>query len=148
MKSRKLRIVLLATLGFLGAGAIEAQAADITVLDQTSYLIHPYYRSNCWDPAFSSAKAKDWVFFGGIGANSQFTWPQFELLLKAKCRNPVVRFTFALDGEAPPTGPGMKERRTKLEFDATVPVYTITLGNVPEIVNVTPADDDGDNDGD
>ena len=42
----------------------------------------------------------------------------------------------------------MKERVTKLEFDATVPVYTITLGNVPEIVNVTPADSDGDNDGD
>jgi hypothetical protein len=148
MKNRKLKITMLALLGFVAAGAIESQAADILVIDQTSQLIHPYFRSNCWDPASVSAKGNEWVFFGGILPGTQFTWPQFELLLKAKCKNPVVRFTFALDGEAPPTGPGMKERRTKLEFDATVPVYTITLGNVPEIVNVTPVDDDGDDDGD
>lgn len=148
MKNSKLKIAMLAALGFLGAGAIEAQAADITVIDQTSQLIHPYFRSNCWDPAGVGARANEWVFFGGILSGTQFTWPQFELLLKAKCKNPVVRFTFALDGEAPPTGHGMKERVTKLEFDATVPVYTITLGNVPEIVNVTPADNDGDDDAD
>jgi hypothetical protein len=95
-----------------------------------------------------NAKPNEWVFFGGILGNDQFTWPAFEGLLKASCKKPVVRFTFTLDGEAPPTGHGMKERVTKLEFDATVPVYTITVGNVPEIVDVTPADNDGDNDDD
>jgi hypothetical protein len=59
-----------------------------------------------------------------------------------------VRFAFTLDGEAAPTGRGIKERTTKLEFDATVPVYTITVGNVPEIVDVTPDDNDGDGDDD
>src|ERR1017187_7676321 len=148
MKNRKLKIAMLAALGFLAAGAIEAQAADITVIDQTSYLIHPYFRSNCWNTSMVNGQPGEWVFFGGILSGTQFTWPQFELLLKAKCKNPIVRFTFALDGEAPPTGHAMKERTTKLEFDATVPVYTITLGNLPEIVGVKPADTDGDDDAD
>ena len=52
MKNRKLKITMLAALGFLGAGAIEAQAADITVIDQTSQLIHPYFRS----PSMPSAR--------------------------------------------------------------------------------------------
>jgi hypothetical protein len=147
MKSRKLKITLLALLGFIAAeGAVQAQAADITVVNQSSTLIHPYYRSNCWDTSVINGKPGEWVFFGGILGNSQFTWPQFELLLKAKCKSPKVSFTFALDGEAPPTGNGTKHRTTKLDFDATVPLYEITIAGVPQIVDVTPADDDGDGD--
>ncbi len=127
MKNRKLKITMLALLGFLAAeGAVQAQAADITAVNRTFAVYHPYFRSNCWDTSIINGKPSEWLFFGGILGNDQFT----------------------LDGEAPPTGHGMKERVTKLEFDATVPVYTITVGNVPEIVDVTPADSDGDDDAD
>jgi len=40
----------------------------------------------------------------------------------------------------------VKERTTKIEFDATVPLYAFTVGNVPELVDVTPADSEGDDD--
>jgi hypothetical protein len=123
-----------------------AEAADITVINASSDLIHPYFKSNCWDPAQIATPGPDeWVYFGGIGSNSQFTWNTFEVLLKAKCRNPRVSFTFALDGEAPPTGHVPKHRTVKLDFDATVPVYTISLGNKPVVTSVTP-DEDNDRD--
>lgn len=46
---------------------------------------------------------------------------QFEVLLDPKCGHPIVSYTYALGGEAPPTGRGMQERTTTLFFDATVP---------------------------
>jgi len=149
MKRPLMKAVMLATVGLaLAELGLEAQAADITVIDGSSSLIHPYFKSNCWDPSLISAPSPNaWVFFGGIGAHSQFTWPAFEGLLKAKCKNPKVHFTYVLDGEAPPVvGQVKKSRKVNLDFDASVPVYTITLGDVPVITDVTPADDDNDDD--
>jgi len=139
------KIVLLAAMTSLAA--LSAQAADITLLNPSSSLIHPYFRSNCWDPSISTAKPNEWVFFGGVLSHSQFTWPAFETLLRPGCKRPDVSFTFALDGEAAPTGHGNRERTTRLEFDATVPVYTLTVTDVPELTSVTPKgyrDDDND----
>ena len=146
MKNRKLKITLLALLGFLAAeSAVQAQATDVTVVNRVPATIHPYFRTKCWavPPAVDP---NGWRFAGGILGNSQFTWDAFEGQLRANCKHPVLRFTFAMDGEAPPTGRGIKERVTKMEI-GSVPVFTITLGNVPEIVDVTP-DDDGDGDDD
>lgn len=147
MKSTLMKAVMLATAGLaLVEIGLEAQAADITVIDSSSSVIHPYFKSNCWDPTQISGSARDWVFFGGIGSHSQFTWT-FEGLLKAKCKNPKVRFTYVLDGEAPPvTGHVPKKRKVVLDFDPTVPVYTITIGDDPVITDVTPGDDDNDDD--
>ena len=148
MKRNQIKAAMLAVAGIaLAEAGLEAQAADITVIDTSSSLIHPYFRSNCWDPAQIAADAKTWVFFGGINARGQFTWPAFEGLLKAKCKHPKVRFTYVLDGEpAPAVGQVVKDRRVVLDFDPTTPVYTITIGDVPVITGVTPADDDSDDD--
>lgn len=135
----KSRIAMLTLLGSLAAGAaLTAQAADITVVNTSSTSIHPYFRSNCWNPAIASARPNEWVFFGAIGAHSQFTWPAFEQLLDPGCRHPVVRYTYALDGEAAPTGHGQRERTVKLMFDAAEPVYTLTISDVPVVTSVTP----------
>ena len=144
MKRTVFKPLLLAIAGIALAEA--AQAADITVVNGSSDLIHPYYKSNCWDPAqIATPSPNAWVYFGAISANGQFTWPAFEDLFKAKCKNPKLSFTFALDGEAPPTaGHVLKHRTVKLDFDATVPVYTITLGNKPVVTSVTPDEDDSD----
>ena len=90
MKNRKMKITMLALLGFIAAeAAMQAQAADITVVNRTSPVIHPYYRSNCWDTSMVNVKPNEWAFFGGIRGNDQFTWPAFDGLLKAGCKKPV-----------------------------------------------------------
>jgi hypothetical protein len=142
--SPKSRIAIAALLGCLAApAAFQAQAADIQVVTATHLRIHPYFRSNCWDPAFTVAKPRDWVSFGTISGHAEFTWSPFELLLKANCKHPTVTFTYNLDGEPEPTGRGQRERTTKLMFDASVPVYSITVGDVSwtQITGVTPSDD-------
>ena len=147
MKRTQIKAAMLAAAGIaLAEAGLEAQAADITVIDTSSSLIHPYFRSNCWDPAqVATPDAKTWIFFGTIGGRGRFTWPAFEGLLNPKCKHPKVHFTYALDGEAPPVmGSVMKDRKVDLDFDPTVPVYTITIGDVPVITGVTPADDDND----
>jgi hypothetical protein len=127
---------------------LPAQAADITVINGSAVLIHPYFKSNCWDPTQAATQSTSaWVYFGAISDYSQFTWPAFEGLLKVKCKNPKVSFTYVLDGEAAPVvGHVPKYRKVKLDFEATVPVYTISLGNKPVITSVTPKDDDSDGD--
>jgi hypothetical protein len=140
--NRQSRTAIATLLGTLAAAtALQAQAADITVTNSSSQLTHPYFRSNCWNPAFTTAKPHEWVFFGGIGPRSQFTWPQFELLLDPSCRHPIVSYTYALDGEAAPKGHGMRERTATLFFDETVPVYQLQITDVPELTSVTPARD-------
>ena len=148
MNSRNLKLSLLA-LGFVAFGAVEAQAADINVVNHVQNVIHPYFRASCWAKDFNGGDTgkKEWVFFGGIGANSQFTWTTFEVLLKPKCRNPIIRYTFTVGDEAAPTGKGLQERTTRIDFDVTVPVYTITLSSVPGLTDVTP-EQEGDHDGD
>ena len=148
--NRKSRTAIATLLGSLAAAAaLQAQAGDIIVTNSSSQLIHPYFRSNCWNPAFLTVKPREWVFFGGIGPRSQFNWDHFQLLLDPNCRHPIVRYTYALDGEAPPTGHGMRQRSTMLFFDLSVPVYALQITDVPELTSVTPAresDRDGDND--
>ena len=148
--NRKSRIAIATLLGSLAAAtAFQAQAGDIVVTNSSSQLIHPYFRSNCWKPSFLTAKPGDWVFFGGIGARSQFNWDHFQVLLDPACRHPIVRYTYALDGEAAPTGHGIRERTTTIFFDESVPVYTLQITDVPELTSVTPAgetDRDGNDD--
>ena len=127
----------------LGGMTLDARANDVandvTAINQTSTNIHPYFRSNCWLPNFSTAKPSDWVYFGTIDAHTQFGPWFFNTLLKDHCAKPVLRFTFALDGEAAPTGSGIKDRTVKLDLDQ--PLITITLGENPVIKSVVPNDD-------
>jgi hypothetical protein len=152
MNRNRLKALVLAFASLaLAEVSLEAQATDITVVDSSSFPIHPYFKSNCWsaDMKVNNPDPKQWVFFGGIGSMSQFTWSPFEGLLNPKCRNPKVSFTFVLDGEPAPTpGHVAKDRKVKLDFDTTVPVYTINLGNIPVVTGVTPTDDDSDGDDD
>ena len=146
MDARKLKLSMLA-LGFVAFGALEAQATDLGVANQLGQVTHPYFRSSCWVDGFNggTVKPKDWVFFGGIGPGGEFTWT-FSDMLDPKCRHPIVHYTFTLDGEAPPTGKGLRERTTRIEWDSTVPLYMITQGNLPIITDVTPDDNDHDRD--
>ncbi len=147
----KMKAMMLAIAGLaLAETALEAQAADVTVIDSSSSLIHPYFKSNCWSAAMkaNNPDPRQWVFFGGIGARNQFTWGPFEDFLDPKCKHPKVSFTYVLDGEpAPVPGKVPRARKAALEFDPTVPVYTITINDIPVITGVTPSDDD-DNDDD
>ena len=96
-----LKRITLATLAATALGPLAAQAVDITVQNNGNVVIHPYFRSNCWNPDFSTAK-NEWVFFGGILPHTQFTWgPGFETLGDPACRNPYLEFTYVEEGEAP-----------------------------------------------
>ena len=122
---KRLSLALFATLT-LAAGAAQA-AGDIQVVNKSSTLIHPYFKSNCWNPAFVNADPGTWVFFGGIWAHSQFTWNELYVILDPKCKNPVVKFTYALDGEAAPHEMDV-ERTVLIQYDATEN-RRITLGD-------------------
>jgi hypothetical protein len=149
--SAKSRTAIATLLGSLvAATALQAQAGGILVVNSSSLqVIHPYFRSNCWNPALFTAKPGDWVFFGGIGPRSQFGWDDFDRFIDPRCKHPIVRYTYVLDNEAPPTGHGLRERTTTLFFDLTVPRYVLEVTDVPELTSVTPAresDRDGDDD--
>ncbi len=147
MNRKQLKALILATAGIaLAQVSLQAQAVDMTVVDGSSFVIHPYFKSNCWGGQMkvNNPDPKKWVFFGGIAPGTQFTWSPFEDMIDPKCRNPKVSFTFVLDGEPAPTDDAKRSRTVKLDFDATVPVYTIDLGNKPVVTTVTPADDDED----
>ena len=145
MKRNNRKVILAAAITglLLGGMTLDARATDVatdvTAINQTSTNIHPYFRSNCWLPNFSTAKPGDWVYFGTIDAHTQFGPWTFNVLMKGDCVKPVLRFSFALDGEAPPTGSGIKDRTIKLELDQ--PLTTITLGENPVIKSVIPDDD-------
>jgi hypothetical protein len=151
MKRNQTKALILAVAGIaLAEAGLTAQAADLTVVDRSSSAIQPYFKSNCWSAAMkaNNPDPRQWVFFGGIGARGQFTWT-FQDLLDPKCKHPKVSFTYALNGESAPTpGHVAKGRKTTLDWDSTVPVYTITVDDVPLITSVTPSDDDHDGDDD
>jgi hypothetical protein len=123
---RRLTIALGAAMT-LAAGAAQA-IGDIQVVNGSSSLIHPYFKSNCWNPEFvATPDPGTWVFFGGIGAHGQFTWNDFYLLLDPKCKNAVVKFTYALPGEDAPHET-VVERTVLMQYDATEN-HRITLGD-------------------
>jgi hypothetical protein len=120
---KRLAVALCATLT-LAAGAAQA-AGDIQVVNNSGTLIHPYFKSNCWAPQYSLSP-NEWVFFGGIWAYSQFTWDLF-VILDPKCKNPVVKFTYNLDGEDAPHET-VVERTVLIHYDVTEN-HRIVLGD-------------------
>jgi hypothetical protein len=134
--------ISLAILAALSLGALEARAGqgDIKVVNQTAVLIHPYFKTSCWD-GVTIAKTREWVFFGGIGPFSQFTWAQFQALLDPKCRKPVLKFSFTQDGDPPLTRAFHRRVVTMKPFDPTQD-YSVTLGTNVVITDVEPDEDD------
>jgi hypothetical protein len=124
----------------LGLTALNASATDVTLVNQDGNTIHPYFKSNCWDPAqiTGADPVTGWVFFGGVNAHGQFTWTQFQSLLLATCKHPRVKFTFVLDGETP--GKHVP-RNLRTTIDLSDPVFTITVVDNPVI---QPGDSDDD----
>lgn len=139
--SRKALQCALAGLALAGI-SVDAQATDITLINKSSKAVHPYVRSNCWDPTFANSKPNTWSYFGTVSAGTEFTWPEMDKTMKDRCRNPTISLGFTLEGERPPTGSGIKARTTKMDMDGSVPAYTITIGDIPVVVSVTPNDDD------
>ena len=131
--AKALAAAVCATLS-LSAGSAFA-VGDIQVVNSGGQLIHPYFKSNCWNSSVSSAGAGDWVFFGGIDAGSTFTWDQFFLLLDPKCRNPIVKFTYAMPGEPAPNET-VVPRTVVLHYDAIENVR-IVLGNEVVVKDVS-----------
>ncbi len=122
---KRLAIALCATLTF-AAGAAQA-AGDMQVVNGSSTVIHPYFKSNCWNPEFiGTPEPGTWVFFGGIGPHGQFTW-EFNLFLRPNCKNPVVKFTYSLPGEDAPHETDV-ERTVLMQYDATEN-HRIVLGD-------------------
>ena len=137
MFCRQLKRISLATVAALAiAGAAHAAPSDITVTNSSAIGIHPYFKSNCWNPEFLQQGADEWVFFGFIGPVSQFMWDRFNLLLDPRCKNPVVKFTFTHPGEPAP-GATDVQRTVLLQYDATED-YRIRLGNKVVVTDVLP----------
>ena len=124
-RTKRLALALCATLT-LAAGAAQA-TGDIRVVNGSSRIIHPYFKSNCWSPAIIDAQPGTWVFFGGILPHTQFTWDAFYGLLDPRCKNPVVKFTYNLDGEDAPHETDV-ERTVLMQYDATEN-HRIVLGD-------------------
>jgi hypothetical protein len=83
----------------LSLTSFQADATDIRASNLSSFDIHPWFRSNC----FAAPTPRNvWNNFGGIGRFSQFTWPQFEVLLDPACKHPVVEFTYTVNNMLPP----------------------------------------------
>ena len=130
---KRTAIALAAALSLNAASALAI--GDIRLQNGSSQIVHPYFKSNCWDPAFTSAGPGEWVFFGGVLGGTGFTWNDFYGLLDPKCRNPVVKVTYTLGGEAPPHET-VVERTVVLHYDA-MENTRITLGNEVVVKGVT-----------
>ena len=129
MSFRHLKRTSLATLCALAltAGIAHAAPGDLTVTNSSAQGIHPYFKSNCWNRAYVvDAGANDWVYFGYIGPQNQFTWT-FQELLDPACKNPVVKFAFIHPGEPAPTSTDV-DRTVIMQFDGTEH-SVISLGN-------------------
>ena len=124
---KRLTLALCATMT-LAAGAAQA-AGDIQVVNGTDNLIHPYFKSNCWNPGQPGV----WLYFGGIGAHDTFTWPDFSTMLRPNCKHPVVKFTFTLDGEPDPTEKD-QDRTVVMQYDATEN-HRAVLGYIPVVLD-------------
>jgi hypothetical protein len=113
--------IALAVVTALSLAAASAQAGgEIRIVNGSSQLIHPYFRSNCFTQEFLAAvqEAKNsWVFFGGILSHTQFTWG-FADIIDPKCKNAVIKVTYTLDGEAAPQET-VVERTVLLQYDPT-----------------------------
>lgn len=113
---KRTQIAVLAALSF-AVGSALAAPGDLTVVNSSSTPIHPYFKSKCWNKAlFPDVKAHEWVFFGGIGARSEFTWNFNELLDPACKRDGDLKFTFTTT-EAPPSRRVDDEQKTEVEFN-------------------------------
>lgn len=114
---KRTSIAVLATLS-LAAGTALAAPGDLTVVNTSATPIHPYFKSKCWNKAlFPDVKPHEWVFFGGIGARSQFTWSFNELLDPACKRESDVKFTFTTT-DAPPARRVDDEQKVGIDFNA------------------------------
>ena len=92
---------------------------DITVTNSSgSTIIHPYFKSNCWNRAIIDKGPDEWLFAGALLPRSQFNWDSFFLLLDPKCRNPIVKFTYVPDG-APAPHETVVSRTVVLQYDAS-----------------------------
>ena len=98
MKSTLKGLALILATG-LAAVSIPAAATDIRLVNLSNVQVHPYFRSSCFA---APTPRNQWVFFGGVGAYSQFTWTQFEMLMDPTCKKPTVEFTYNVDGMMPP----------------------------------------------
>jgi hypothetical protein len=97
----------------LAAPCAHATQGDIVVYNNSSAPIAPYFKFHCPDT--------DWVFFGGIAPNSQFTWNG---LTPDGC---VFEFTYTISGGPPPQDPVQGNHRTRLTFEADG-VHVIVIG--------------------
>jgi hypothetical protein len=140
---RSLQIALAAAAfaATLGTSSQALAAGDIAFINPSSTFLHPYFRSNCWSPAFGAVPNADgWVFFGGVLAHSQFTWTAFQDILDPACKKPKIDFAYSMDGTPPPAHPA-RNKIEKIRFNPLVD-YVITVVDNPVIQR--PADEDDD----
>jgi hypothetical protein len=93
---------VMTVLALLAVAASQAQAGgNVRLVDETDVPIHPWFKSNCW--GFNVGPQTGWVFFGTVGARSQFEWGFADPgLTDPNCPNPRIEFTYTLDLTPPP----------------------------------------------
>jgi hypothetical protein len=84
-------------------------AGNVRLNNEGPVLIHPWFKSSCWDPSFG-APADTWVFFGGVVPGGSFQWDGFYTFLAPGCDD--VQFTYTTDLN-PPVDPVKGNHRTR-----------------------------------
>ena len=130
-RTNRLALAVAASLA-LAAGSAHA-IGDITIVNGSSSVIHPYFKTNCWNPAVLPQGADEWVFFGGIVPGTSFDWNDFYLILN--CKNPVIKVTYVRDGDQPPHQT-VPDGTVVLQYDATKNTV-IELGDRVVVTGVT-----------
>jgi len=112
---------------------LHAAAVDITVKVPSGTGIKPWFRSNCW--VSDMPQTTDWVDFGFIQVFTQFTWTEFEVLMKAKCRRPYLELSYTVAGEA--TYEASNPRRiVAIKPTRVTDAYVVTLGSGTTVKDV------------
>ncbi len=82
--------------------SLQAEAGGkIHLINETDAVVHPWFKSTCWGAGIGTQTG--WVFFGTVGARSQFEWDFTDpALTDPACPNPRIQFTFTSDATPPP----------------------------------------------
>ena len=98
------------------AAPLAWSSGQIEVINESTTLIQPYFKSTCWGWAIP-AGTTGWVNFGNIaGFGGRFTWDFTDTALTdPDCAHPVIEFTYGVNG-VPPPDPQKGNRQAAVQF--------------------------------
>lgn len=124
-------LIQAAIAGIVAASPALPAGAETLVLvrNQTTQLIHPWFKGKCLGDTFNAAANADgWVFFGAIGSGSQFGWG-FQEIVNPRCKHPKILFTYTVGSAAPlPASDLPKSMKYKFPVTDGVDIDPIVVG--------------------